>query len=130
MAKYYNPKTKKFEEKSNDKKMVTGKGKFFGLSNNTKVNKTMSELKKKTGKSEADLKKMSASELKRASSKSYMPTPSTSSKSTMSSKGENKYNVGVSKGGVSFNEAFAYHKKQGKKTFTWNGNKFTTETKK
>lgn len=38
------------------------------------------------------------------------------------------YNVGVSKGGVSFNEAFAhYRKKLGKgKTFTWNGKKYTT----
>lgn len=127
MAKYYNPKTKKFEEKSKDK-MVTGKGLFFGLSNNRKVNKTMSDLKKRTGKSEADLKKMSASELKRAMSKT--PKVSPSSKSAMSKKTEKKYNVGVSKGGVSFNEAFAYHKKQGKKTFTWNGKKYTTETKK
>ena len=40
------------------------------------------------------------------------------------------YNVGVSKGGVSFNEAFAHFRKKGNKTFTWNGKKYTTELKK
>lgn len=39
-----------------------------------------------------------------------------------------KYNLGVSKGGVPFKEAFAHYKKQGNKTFTWNGKKYTTET--
>lgn len=43
---------------------------------------------------------------------------------------EKNYNVGVSKGGVSFNEAFAHFRKQGAKTFTWNGKKYTTEMKK
>ena len=37
------------------------------------------------------------------------------------------YNVGVSKGGVSFKEAFAHFRKKGAKTFTWNGKKYTTE---
>jgi hypothetical protein len=41
-----------------------------------------------------------------------------------------KYNVGVSKGGVSFGEAFKYYKGQGNKTFTWNGKKYTTDVKK
>ena len=41
-----------------------------------------------------------------------------------------KFNVGVSKGGVSFNEAFRHFKKKGNKTFTWNGAKYTTETAK
>ena len=41
-----------------------------------------------------------------------------------------KYNVGVSKGGVSFKEAFNYYKGQGNKTFTWNGKKYTTDVKK
>mgnify|MGYP003142900305 CR=1 FL=1 len=39
-----------------------------------------------------------------------------------------KFNVGVSKGGVSFSEAFKHFKKKGNKTFTWNGAKYTTET--
>ena len=41
-------------------------------------------------------------------------------------KGKN-YNVGVSKGGVPFKEAFAHFRKKGAKTFTWNGKKYTTE---
>jgi hypothetical protein len=50
-------------------------------------------------------------------------------------KGENlrkdkNYNVGVSKGGVPFKEAFAHFRKKGAKTFTWNGEKYTTELKK
>ena len=40
---------------------------------------------------------------------------------------EVNYNVGVSKGGVSFNKAFAHFRKKGAKTFTWNGKKYTTE---
>jgi len=45
-------------------------------------------------------------------------------------KGTKNYNVGVSKGGVSFNQAFAHFRKKGNKTFTWNGKKYTTELKK
>ena len=42
-------------------------------------------------------------------------------------KAPKKYNVGVSKGGVPFKEAFKYNRGEGKKTFTWNGKKYTTE---
>lgn len=42
-------------------------------------------------------------------------------------KGDKKFNVGVSKGGVPFKEAFAHFRKKGAKTFTWNGKKYTTE---
>ena len=38
-----------------------------------------------------------------------------------------KYNVGVSKGGVPFKEAFKYYSGLGQKTFTWNGKSYTTE---
>jgi len=38
-----------------------------------------------------------------------------------------KYNVGVSKGGVPFKEAFRHNRNKGAKTFTWNGKKYTTE---
>ena len=37
------------------------------------------------------------------------------------------YNVGVSKGGVPFKEAFRHFRNKGAKTFTWNGKKYTTE---
>ena len=38
------------------------------------------------------------------------------------------FNVGVSKGGVSFKDAFKHFKDKGSKTFTWNGKKYTTQT--
>lgn len=39
------------------------------------------------------------------------------------------FNVGVSKGGVSFGTAFRHFRKKGAKTFTWNGKKYHTKTK-
>ena len=55
-------------------------------------------------------------------------------KSTPAPTGDKKYNVGVSKGGVPFKEAFRFHRnkalKGGPKTFTWNGKQYTTELKK
>ena len=38
-----------------------------------------------------------------------------------------KFNVGVSKGGVPFNQAFKHYRDKGQKQFTWNGKKYTTE---
>jgi len=38
-----------------------------------------------------------------------------------------KFNVGVSKGGVPFKEAFGHYRDKGQKQFTWNGKKYTTE---
>ncbi len=38
-----------------------------------------------------------------------------------------KFNVGVSKGGVPFKEAFRHFRDKGQKQFTWNGKKYTTE---
>ena len=51
-----------------------------------------------------------------------MPTPKKSPKAK-------NFNVGVSKGGVPFKEAFAHFRKKGAKTFTWNGKKYTTKLK-
>jgi len=42
-------------------------------------------------------------------------------------KSKKKFNVGVSKGGVPFKEAFKHFRDKGNKTFTWNGKKYTTE---
>lgn len=42
-------------------------------------------------------------------------------------KKEKDYTKGVSRGGVPFKEAFAKARKDGKKTFTWNDKKYTTE---
>ena len=42
---------------------------------------------------------------------------------------EKNYNVGQSKGGVSFNQAFRHFRNKGAKEFTWNGKKYTTKLK-
>ena len=42
-------------------------------------------------------------------------------------KSKKKFNVGVSKGGVPFKEAFKHFRDKGNKTFTWNGKQYTTE---
>lgn len=55
-------------------------------------------------------------------------TKAPAKKTTTAPKAKN-YNVGVSKGGVSFNEAFAHFRKKGAKTFTWNGKKYHTKLK-
>jgi len=48
-------------------------------------------------------------------------------KSSSSASKSVNYNVGVSKGGVSFDKAFAHFRRKGQKTFTWNGEKFHTK---
>lgn len=53
------------------------------------------------------------------------PTPGAAKK-----KETKKFNVGVSKGGVSFKEAFKHFRGLGQSTFTWNGKKYTTDVKK
>ena len=85
----------------------------------------------------ATAKKRSADPLGLASPKTKTkaaPTSNAAKKKTKApaKKTETKtknYNVGVSKGGVSFNEAFAHFRKKGAKTFTWNGKKYHTKTK-
>jgi hypothetical protein len=42
---------------------------------------------------------------------------------------EKNYNVGISRGGVPFKEAFAHFRKKGADTFMWNDKKYTTELK-
>jgi hypothetical protein len=66
---------------------------------------------------------------------SKTPAPKAqATKSTPAPTGDKKYNVGVSKGGVPFKEAFRFHRnkalKGGPKTFTWNGKQYTTQLKK
>ena len=50
-----------------------------------------------------------------------------SEKKKPAAKKEKDYTKGVSQGGVPFKEAFAKARKDGKKTFTWNDKKYTTE---
>jgi len=52
-------------------------------------------------------------------------TPGTAKKKEASK----KFNVGVSKGGVSFKTAFRHFRDKGAKTFTWNSKKYTTKLK-
>jgi hypothetical protein len=70
-----------------------------------------------------------------AAEKKPSKTPSTKSRNkdglgTKAKSAAKKYNVGVSKGGVSFGKAFDYYRGLGNKTFTWNGKKYTTEVAK
>ena len=50
-------------------------------------------------------------------------------KENKAGKKDKNYNVGVSKGGVSFGEAFRHFRNSGAKEFTWNGKKYHTKTK-
>jgi hypothetical protein len=81
----------------------------------------------------ADFKKMKEKNLAnftRPSSKAGMSNKSSGSSKNPTAAPEKKFNVGVSKGGVSFKEAFSHFRKKGDNTFTWNGKKYTTELKK
>ena len=81
----------------------------------------------------ADFKKMKEKNLAnftRPSSKAGMSNKSSGSSKNPTAAPEKKFNVGVSKGGVSFKEAFSHFRKKGDKTFSWNGKKYTTELKK
>ena len=49
--------------------------------------------------------------------------------SNIKKSGGKNFNVGVSKGGVSFGEAFRHFKNKGVKEFTWNGKRYNTKTK-
>ena len=49
--------------------------------------------------------------------------------SNIKKSGGKNFNVGVSKGGVSFGEAFRHFKNKGVKEFTWNGKRYTTKMK-
>ena len=85
-------------------------------------NKAISDFKK--------MKEKNLANFTRPSSKAGMSNKkASSSKKPIGSSGK-KYNVGVSKGGVSFKEAFRHFRNKGDKTFTWNGKKYTTELKK
>lgn len=72
--------------------------------------------KKESGKSQAGTQKKTATRTGMGDRKSARPAAK-----------EKNFNVGVSRGGVSFNEAFAHFRKKGNKTFTWNDKKYTTE---
>lgn len=89
--------------------------------------------KNKSNVTDADIArvKRKTAEAKLAREANNTPTPVEIARAKAKQTGGAKnYNVGKSKGGVSFNEAFAHFRKKGNKTFTWNGKKYTTEIKK
>jgi|DEB0MinimDraft_10_1074344.scaffolds.fasta_scaffold165439_2 hypothetical protein len=127
MPKYYNKQTKKWEEK----------GTLRGTKSDSDIVGKTARLKEVTrgekNKAIADFKKMKEKNLAnftRPSSKAGMSNKSSGSSKNPTAAPEKKFNVGVSKGGVSFKEAFSHFRKKGDKTFTWNGKKYTTELKK
>jgi len=131
MPKYYNKQTKKFEEKGT----LRGTKSDSDIVGKTARGKEVTRGEKK--KAMADFKKMKEKTManiastKKSSSKAGMASKSgSSSSSNKLGKPSKKFNVGVSKGGVSFKEAFRHFRNKGDKTFTWNGKKYTTELKK
>ena len=136
MPKYYNKSTKKWEDKpssSGSKNTKTIKSAFM----------TKDEMIAKKAKMERDSNKGAGSNIKTSSS-SYKKKQSDFKKSPGSgyqagkdrsitpgsniktSSGPN-YNVGESKGGVSFNKAYKHFKDKGAKEFTWNGKRYNTK---
>ena len=137
MPKYYNKKTKKWEEGEK-------KSKFFKDRDVKKTIMTKDEMIAAKAKQERAKNKGAGSNIKtdgaakaKANQSKFKKTPgsgyqagsSSSSKKPIGKSGK-KFNVGVSKGGVSFKEAFRHFRNKGDKTFTWNGKKYTTELKK
>jgi len=100
-------------------------------------NKAISDFKKMKEKNLANFTRSSskAGMSGKSGSKSKSTTKSSGKTSTakagsnISKSDGKKYNVGVSKGGVSFGEAFKHFRNKGVKEFTWNGKRYTTKTK-
>ena len=136
MPKYYNKKTKKWEEGEK-------KSKFFKDRDVKKTIMSKEEMIADKAKKERAKNKGAGSNIVTTGGKNKAKASSPgSSKAGMSGKSggssssnklgkpNKKFNVGVSKGGVSFKEAFRHFRNKGDKTFTWNGKKYTTELKK
>ena len=94
-------------------------------------NKALADFKKRKESTMANL-----ASAKKSSSKAGMSGKKATTKTSKAKAGDNiskssgkKFNVGVSKGGVSFGEAFKHFRKKGAKEFTWNGKRYTTEVK-
>jgi hypothetical protein len=75
------------------------------------------------------MKEKNLANFTRPSSKAGMSSKSSGSSKSPTAAPEKNFNVGVSKGGVSFGEAFKHFRNKGAKEFTWNGQKYTTKMK-
>tara|TARA_R100000278_G_scaffold112619_1_gene90459 strand:+ start:344 stop:739 length:396 start_codon:yes stop_codon:yes gene_type:complete len=93
--------------------------------------KAIADFKKMKEKNLADSTRYGTSSSKAGMSNKKPKKPTSASPgSNIKKRSDTKnYNVGKSKGGVSFGEAFRHFKKKGAKAFTWNGKRYTTETK-
>ena len=123
------------ERKATQPKKTTGtRGRAGAIATGVTLAGTASEAKAPVAKKKAETKTPSSTKptAPRTSSKDQTARSDRSllNKAKAYQKtGEAKYKHGKSAGGVSFGEAFKYWKGKGNKTFTWNGKKYTTETK-
>mgnify|MGYP003115247068 CR=1 FL=1 len=92
-------------------------------------NKAISDFKKMKDKNLASSAKKSSSKSGTSNKKATTKTSTAKAGDNIKKSGGKKFNVGVSKGGVSFGEAFKHFRKKGAKEFTWNGKRYTTEVK-
>ena len=127
-----NKSTNKTKPKEKDSDIVGKTAKLKEVTRGER-NKAISDVKKMKEKNLANFTRSSS---KAGMSGKSKPTSKSSGKTSTAKAGSNisksdgkKYNVGVSKGGVSFGEAFRHFKNKGVKEFTWNGKRYTTKTK-
>ena len=123
MPKYYNKQTKKWEEKGT----LRGTKSDSDIVGKTARGKEVTRGEK--NKAIADFKKMKEQNLAREMRKKKPIQVGDNIQKSGSAAPEKKFNVGVSKGGVSFKEAFSHFRKKGDKTFTWNGKRYATKMK-
>lgn len=81
------------------------------------------------GKTEAQVSKIIEQKAKSAKQEQQKQDKKRVDAATKARKTKN-YNVGISRGGVSFKEAFRHFRNKGAKTFTWNGERYTTKLEK
>jgi hypothetical protein len=111
----------KKSDKKSDKKLFSS-SKIEDLTAEGKVKPTKQKFKKQPGSGY-----QAGSSMK--SSTKGKSTSTAKPGSNISKSGGKNFNVGVSKGGVSFGEAFKHFKNKGVKEFTWNGKRYTTKMK-
>ena len=122
-----NKSTNKTKPKEKDSDIVGKTAKLKEVTRGER-NKAISDFKKMKEKNLANFTR-SSSKAGMSGKKATTKTSTAQAGSNISKSGGKKFNVGVSKGGVSFNEAFRHFRKKGAKEFTWNGKRYTTEVK-
>ena len=123
-----NKSTNKTKPKEKDSDIVGKTAKLKEVTRGER-NKAISDFKKMKEKNLANFTRSSSKAGMSGKSKPTSKSSSAQAGSNISKSGGKNYNVGVSKGGVSFGEAFRHFKNKGVKEFTWNGKRYTTKTK-